>query len=280
MSYLPVPRRPLGRALVGAHTRQLGDSDTAVVATIRRVTVEEAHAGSTDLATTLFVGGGAANSLVRVGKSDQSISMSADVTVTNAAISKTGSLVLGGSELTLTARSATLGLNDVGDETFDTSFFSSAGLSLLAAVNEATLKRAPSVDGAYTNSSGGTLEAGEVVALAAVQSIARASAAANDSLSRVLGVTQAQILDSAQGRVSHEGLVPMLFAAGEGAGDHATARVYLSAAAPGRGTLTAPLSSGNVLQLLGVVADSSAYDNALGGTMLVHLLRGPRRAIV
>lgn len=274
----PTPRPPLHRVMARAHTRLLHDTDETAIATIRRVSTGSTRAWDGDADETLQIGGGALNTLIRIGRTSSSVRLSDTFVVTASALEQEGSFGVAGDRLALTARSQSVDLNTALDAQFDAQFYSSVALSLLAAINEAIDKRASAVDGVWTNASGAQLDVGTLVAPSPT-GVVLASAAADDDLAKLHGVSLESIADGADGRIGCAGRFSVKFGPGEGASDHAAREVYLSAT-PGFGTLTPPSGAAQVVLSIGVVADSSAYDDTLGGTMEVHLLRSAPKVLV
>lgn len=254
-------------------------SDAPRIAFIRRSVPGPGYLWDDQFVTTILVGGGAFHTSTLIGKSGQILRLAGDLDVADAEISRTGALTVKSDlNLLLTARSQAISFNEVGDLQLDTPFFSTPNLTVIAAINESLEKASPAAGTEFMNAASGTLVAGTLVSLNGTGTVAEASAAADNTASRWAGALEVVTPLGISGRVLYEGEAIMRFAAGEGVGPHGKKPVFLSVTA-GLATLTAPSGSGQVVELVGYVQDSSSYVDGSGGTMLVQIVRAQRRVL-
>lgn len=123
-----------------------------------------------------------------------------------------------------------------------------------------------------TNDEADTLLQGELVQIVATgaRRVARALATALATVD-VFGAVQpaAGIATGAAGAIRYAGLATVRLIAGLAGVDEGQ-RVYVSAATAGRGTTTAPDTSGQVAAEIGVVTDATTYDG--GVNLLVQVM--------
>jgi len=254
-------------------------TDAPKIAYIRRSLAGPGVLWDDQFVTEILIGGGFFHTSTTIGKAGQTLRMAGDLDIGDDEISRVGSLTVKSDlALALSARGQSVEFNEAGDTQLNTPFFSNANLSVVAAINESLAKVTSAAGSPFVNAASGTLVAGTLVSPNGTGSVAEASAAADDVASRWAGALEASTLLGASGRVIYEGEALMNFAAGEGVGPHGKKPVFMSVT-PGLATLTAPGATGQVVELVGFVQDSSSYVNGSGGTMLVQIVRAQRRVL-
>lgn len=274
--------RPTRVPVDAARIKEIAENDVLGLRSIQtRILGTQTGLWFDDSVTTIQIGGGASQGLITIGRAggDTQLVGGLHVITQGAYRRGLGDLTIGPENaidrLSLRSLGVTKALNAVGSLALSPEFTSA---SLLGAVNELLERPALATETDYQNTTGGLLELGTAVAVFDTGEIQEADASADDDLSRFLGLLQADTADTALGPVATTGRRTAKFAPGEGTGPHANKLAYLSTTA-GYLTLTAPSGSGNVVLPVGYVADDSAYDNGLGGTMEVQLVRASKRVL-
>ena len=204
------------------------------------------------------------------------------VTVVPSGATATGTLTLGAeTDVTFTSLSESVVFNTALDSSLDSAY---SATSIIGAINEALTAglRAGSVLFA-TNNTGSDIDAGSLVYVSGDSEVSLADATSDNSASNCVGVALNDITDGSLGAIVTRGRVSVLLGAGEGAVSHNGSPLYLSTTAGvavvGDTGTGPPSSSGNVIVPLGIVENSSAYDNVLGSAVTSDFYLGGRRVL-
>lgn len=274
-----VPTRLKRIADSAAHHRELEDNEVTVVALIRRSVPGPGTLWADPVTTYITIGGGAAQEGIAIGSALTVVTLNANVAVEQTRISRAGALTVGADGGFVTKFSgragAQIAMNDGVDLSYDPELLQT---SLIGILNELLTRPATALEKAYPNVNAGSLAIGTAVYVASSFGVDAASAAADTTAANFLGLLQQITAPAASGLVATSGRRLGLFAAGEGVGPHVMKEVFLSPTA-GFCTLVAPSGSGQVVVLIGFVADDSAYNNGTGGTMVVELIRDGKRVL-
>jgi len=264
-----------------ARVSELAEGEIAAIARLERGTSGSADLWTDNNVTDIKIGGGSNQGLISIGNSGNSILLNgfSAMTITQLLISNAGTLDVGSSSApnvaSLGGRGVTFPVNGLADLVTDVTVLPP---SFVAAINELLDRPAVAVENDFTNDNAGTLVVGTAVYVSGEDAVDEADASTDAVAADLAGLMQESTLTSATGAVATSGRKLGKFAPGEGVGPHANARVFLSATA-GFLTLTAPSTSGNVVLLVGYVADDTGYDNGAGGTMTIQLIRGQKRVV-
>lgn len=179
----------------------------------------------------------------------------------------------GTSDLTFSARGASITLNQSGNTTLNGGF---TATSIIGAINELyTSGSAAKVANSYTNGEATTIAVGTCVYIFSANTVKKASAADDTAPAQFIGVVRddAGIASSASGAITSEGVNKVAFAASLtlNAGDE----VFLSSTS-GFATNVAPGAGPEVALSIGFVKDAAAYTGTAGDTALVQLVRGSK----
>jgi len=276
----PIPQPPVRLDDDAVSYREFVEATNfALIAYIVRESVGDASLWADQVVTTIAIGGGASHTSTLIGRAGQTVRLAGTLDVQDDAITPAVPyLVSSAVDLELSAHGTGTNLNEVGDTNLNVPYYSSAGLSVVAAINEGLNKPVRFTASELLNGSGGVLSLGTLVQISATGTVGLATAAADDADSELVGSAAASTPVGVLGKIAYEGEIPVKFTAGEGVGVHAKKPVFLSAVA-GFGTLTAPVGNGEVELLVGYVVDDSAYADGSGGTMLVSTARAQRRVL-
>lgn len=274
-----IPIRLLRIADSAAHHREISDDEIVAVAVISRLNSGPALLWTDPVTTYITIGGGAAQEQISIGGATTVVTLNANVVVEQTRVSRTGALRVGAGGGFVTTLSGLTGaaiqFNDGVDLDYDPELLEP---TLVGVLNELLGRPATALEKSYTNANAGTLAVGTPVYMVSNTSVDVASAAADTLPANFLGLLQESTLTTALGRVATSGRRLARFAAGEGVGPHVRKEVFLSTTA-GFCTLVAPSGSGQVVVLVGFVADDSAYNNGTGGTMVVEMIRDGKRVL-
>lgn len=274
-----IPIRLLRIADSAAHHREISDNEIVAIAFIRRSNSGPALLWTDPVTTFITIGGGAAQEEISIGGAATVVTLNANIAIEATRISRTGALRVGSGGGVVTTFSgltgAAIAFNDGVDQDYDTELLEP---TLIGVLNELLVRPATALEQSYVKVGSGTLAVGTPVHMASSSGMDVASAAADTIPANFLGLLQQVTAPTASGMVATSGRRPGLFAAGEGVGPHARKEVFLSVTA-GLCTLVAPSGSGQVVVLIGYVADDSAYSNGAGGTMVVEMVRDGKRVL-
>jgi len=255
--------------------------DIALLGRIRKSVSGRASLWNDDSVVVITIGGGANQGTISMGRAGPAggVRLNTGPTFENGELTSELALELEAAgpaaDLSLRSLGQTFPINEVGDVSLSPDY---VAVSVIGVLNEQETLPRPSVGSLWANNTGGPIPAGSAVRIVGNLEVDLASAGADDGASRFIGVMERVTADTAEGRVISEGRVSALFAAGEGAGNLATSRVYLSVTS-GLLTLVPPAAVGNVVLDVGVVISSAGYVDGSGGNMLVLLQRGLRRVV-
>lgn len=189
-------------------------------------------------------------------------------------ISSTGATT----DLTLTARSSSINLNDVSNTVIDSTISANSLIGILNSLKTGGIISVNSFQDTYTNGEGSAITQGQIVRISANDTVTLSIAAADNADANYIGVVDgASIASAASGLINTSGVVIMRL---EGSlALTAGQEVFISASTAGSGTINRPTGSGNIAQSIAVIKDTLSYNGLTNLLVEVHLKRGNKARI-
>lgn len=197
------------------------------------------------------------------------------------AITADGSITItatGTNDLTLTARSSSITLNDASNTTIDSSITETSLIGILNSLRTGGIVQLQNISDDYTNGEGVAITEGQVTRISADDTVMLSVATTDTAAADYIGVVaDSSIASAASGTINTLGVANVRFETGLSLG--AGNEVFISATTSGSATNVRPTTSGNIAQSIGFIRDATAYNGVTNLLAEVDLVRGAKAVI-